>query len=314
VEGRAEGETIALVRVLEKRFGVLSTADRIAAARPPPWPSSVAAWVLADELRFGQQVRIQGSHQLIHLIRAAFDSAGFADLPFGHQGPRFLQKLLTVMGRPIVRSFDSLVPGSHRLDLCGTGAACGRVRPFCSTGEAGARGFRSAEPGVHWSHEGPAAPIPRSGEGELMLISQILRTKRPGVVVISPDASLRTAIALMVRQHVGSLVVVDEDQRLLGVVSEREIIQNLELEQPNMLATTVRSVMRTDVPVATQEDTIRSVMEVMTAARARHIPVIAYGCPIGIVSLGDIVKSRLDETIQENTVLKDIARVHWLSG
>ncbi len=147
-----------------------------------------------------------------------------------------------------------------------------------------------------------------------MLISQILRTKRPGVVVISPDASLRTAIALMVRQHVGSLVVVDEDQRLLGVVSEREIIKNLELENPDMLSTTVSSVMRTDVPVATQEDTVRSVMEVMTAARARHIPVIAYGCPIGIVSLGDVVKSRLDETIQENTVLKDIARVHWLSS
>jgi CBS domain-containing protein len=147
-----------------------------------------------------------------------------------------------------------------------------------------------------------------------MLISQILRTKRPGVVVISPGASIRSAIALMVRQHVGSLVVVDEDQRLLGVVSEREVIHTLDLESADPLAMAVRSVMRTDVPVATQEDTVRSVMEVMTAARARHVPVIAYGCPIGIVSLGDIVKSRLDETIQENTVLKDIARVHWLSG
>jgi CBS domain-containing protein len=147
-----------------------------------------------------------------------------------------------------------------------------------------------------------------------MLIGQILRTKRPGVVVISPDASIRSAIALMVRQHVGSLVVVDEDQRLLGVVSEREIIHNLELDKPDMLDAVVRSFMRTDVPVATQEDTVRSIMEMMTAARARHVPVVAYGCPIGIVSLGDIVKSRLDETIQENTVLKDIARVHWLSG
>jgi CBS domain-containing protein len=147
-----------------------------------------------------------------------------------------------------------------------------------------------------------------------MLIGQILRTKKPGVVVISPDASIRSAIALMVRQHVGSLVVVDEDQRLLGVVSEREIIHNLELDNRDMLDAVVRSFMRTDVPVATQEDTVRSIMEIMTAARARHVPVVAYGCPIGIVSLGDIVKSRLDETIQENTVLKDIARVHWLSG
>jgi CBS domain-containing protein len=144
-----------------------------------------------------------------------------------------------------------------------------------------------------------------------MLISQLLRTKRPGVVVVSPETSLRSAIAQMVRQHVGSLVVVDEDQQLMGVVSEREIIQNLDLKGPDLMGTTVRNVMRTHVPVASQEDTVLSVMEVMTAARARHVPVVAYGRPIGIVSIGDIVKSRLDETIQENTVLKDIARVRW---
>lgn len=147
-----------------------------------------------------------------------------------------------------------------------------------------------------------------------MLISQILKAKRPGVVVISPEASIRSAVAEMIRQHVGALVVVDEDQRLLGVVSEREIIQNLDLDGPDLMATMVGSVMRTNVPVAKQEDSVLSVMEVMTAARARHVPVVAYGRPIGIVSIGDIVKSRLNETIQENTVLKDIARVHWLSG
>jgi len=144
-----------------------------------------------------------------------------------------------------------------------------------------------------------------------MLIGQLLRTKRPGVVVVSPETSIRSAIAQMVRQHVGSLVVVDEDQQLMGVVSEREIIQNLDLQGPDLMDTPVRDVMRTDVPVARQEDTVLSVMEVMTAARARHVPVVAYGRPIGIVSIGDIVKSRLDETIQEITVLKDIARVRW---
>jgi CBS domain-containing protein len=147
-----------------------------------------------------------------------------------------------------------------------------------------------------------------------MLISQILRTKGPGVVVVSPEASIRSAIAEMVRRRVGALVVVDEDQQLMGVLSEREIIQTLDREGPDLMATVVRAVMRTDVPVATQEDTVRSVMEVMTAARARHVPVVAYGRPIGIVSIGDIVKSRLDETIQENTVLQDIARVRWLAS
>jgi CBS domain-containing protein len=147
-----------------------------------------------------------------------------------------------------------------------------------------------------------------------MRISQILRTKRSDVVVISPDATLRTAIALMTRERVGALVVVDEEQHLLGVVSERDIIQSLDLDAPDLIVTLVRKIMRTDGPVATLEDSLQSVMEVMTATRARHVPIVKYGRPIGIVSIGDIVKSRLDETMQENSVLQDIARVHWLAS
>ncbi len=147
-----------------------------------------------------------------------------------------------------------------------------------------------------------------------MLISQILRTKRPDVVAISPEGTLRAAIAMMVREHVGALVVVDEDEHMLGVVSEREIIHSLADDGPEVMGTPVRQIMRTDVPVASLDDTVLSVMEVMTAVRARHVPVVRYGRPIGVVSIGDIVKSRLDETLKENSVLKDFARVHWLSG
>jgi CBS domain-containing protein len=147
-----------------------------------------------------------------------------------------------------------------------------------------------------------------------MRISQILRNKRSDVVVISPDATLRTAIALMTRERVGALLVVDEEQHLLGVVSERDIIQSLDLDAPDLIVTLVRRIMRTDGPVATLEDSLQSVMEVMTATRARHVPIVKYGRPIGIVSIGDIVKSRLDETMQENSVLQDIARVHWLAS
>jgi CBS domain-containing protein len=147
-----------------------------------------------------------------------------------------------------------------------------------------------------------------------MRISQILRTKRSDVVVISPDATLRTAIALMTRERVGALVVVDEEQHLLGVVSERDIIQSLDLDELDLTVTLVRRVMRTDGPVGTLEDSLQSVMEVMTATRARHVPIVKYGRTIGIVSIGDIVKSRLDETMQENSVLQDIARVHWLAS
>src|ERR1700676_4702448 len=145
-----------------------------------------------------------------------------------------------------------------------------------------------------------------------MLIRQILRTKRPDVIIIAPDATIRSAIDLMTHEHVGALVVVDEEQHLLGVVCERDIIQNLDFDGADPMGALVCTVMRTDGPVANLEDTVRSVMEVMTAAHARHVPVVEYGRPIGIVSLGDVVKSRLDETIQENSVLQDIARNHWL--
>jgi CBS domain-containing protein len=147
-----------------------------------------------------------------------------------------------------------------------------------------------------------------------MRISQILRTKGSDVVVISPDATIRSAIGLMTRERVGALVVVDVEQHLLGVISERDIIQNLDVEGAGLMSTLVRRVMRTDAPVANMDDSVRSVMEVMTAARARHVPIVKYGRPIGIVSIGDIVKSRLDETMQENSVLQDIARVHWLTS
>jgi CBS domain-containing protein len=154
----------------------------------------------------------------------------------------------------------------------------------------------------------------RARRGMLMLISQILRTKRSDVVTISPDAAIDSAIALMTREHVGALLVVDRDQRLMGVISERDIIHNLHSRGTDLMHAQVSSVMRTDGPVAAIEDTVLSVMEVMTASRARHVPILKYGRPIGIVSVGDVVKSRLDETIQENSVLRDFARVHWLTS
>ncbi len=147
-----------------------------------------------------------------------------------------------------------------------------------------------------------------------MLISQILRTKRPDVVTISPGAAVSSAIALMTREHVGALLVVDEEQHLLGVISERDIIHSLDSRGTQLMDAQVSGIMRTDGPVAALEDTVMSVMEVMTAARARHVPIIRYGRPIGVVSIGDVVKSRLDETIRENGVLRDFAKIHWLSG
>jgi CBS domain-containing protein len=147
-----------------------------------------------------------------------------------------------------------------------------------------------------------------------MRVGQILRTKRPDVVVISPDATVRSAVALMKRERVGALVIVDSVRHLLGVISERDIVHSLADEGAALLQTPVRNVMQTNGPVATVDDTVQSVMHAMTVSRARHVPIVEGDQMIGIVSIGDVVKSRLDEKMQENDVLQDLARLHLLAS
>jgi CBS domain-containing protein len=145
-----------------------------------------------------------------------------------------------------------------------------------------------------------------------MRIRQILQSKRLDVVVIAPDSTIRAAINLMKLERVGSLVVIDSNRRLLGVLSERDVIHSLAGEGAEVLLRPVDSIMRTDGPVVRLEDTVQFAMQVMTEKRARHVPVVDARRLIGVVSIGDIVKSRLNEKIQENGVLQDIARIHAL--
>jgi len=146
-----------------------------------------------------------------------------------------------------------------------------------------------------------------------MRISQILSTKRLDVVSVPPTATVRGAIALMKREHVGAVLVLDGDRRLLGVLAERDIVHSLDSAIADPFERSVLEVMRRDSPVAGPPDTVQSVMQTMTKTRARHVPVVERGRVIGIVSIGDIVKSRLDEKIQENTVLQDLARARMIA-
>ncbi len=146
-----------------------------------------------------------------------------------------------------------------------------------------------------------------------MRISQILPTKRSDVVSVLPTAKVSTAIALMKREHVGAVLVLDEDRRLLGVLSERDIVHSLDLHAAAPFERQVSEVMRRDSPVASAQDTVQSVVQTMTVTRARHVPVLERGRVIGVVSIGDIVKSRLDEKILENAVLQDLARARVIA-
>jgi CBS domain-containing protein len=121
-----------------------------------------------------------------------------------------------------------------------------------------------------------------------MRISQILQTKR------------------------SALVVVDADRRLLGVLSERDIIHSLASHGAEALHQPAGVCMRTDVPVVKLHDSVQSAMHAMTAQRVRHLPIMDGGEIVGVVSIGDVVKSRLDEKTQENSVLQEIARLRVL--
>jgi CBS domain-containing protein len=125
---------------------------------------------------------------------------------------------------------------------------------------------------------------------------------------------MREAVRLMQLRDVGSVLVVEEADRLLAVLSERDVVHAQALSPVNLLDRPVIEFARRDSPTVEPDDTVQSVMELMTATRSRHIPVIQYGRVIGIVSIGDVVKSLLYEKTQENAVLQEIARAQYFAG
>jgi CBS domain-containing protein len=144
-----------------------------------------------------------------------------------------------------------------------------------------------------------------------MKISNILSTKPGGVITIGPDKNLADAIAMLVKHNIGALVVVDEDERLRGILSERDIIRALN-ERGEALRLPVKAIMTTKVIVGLAEDDVMSVAHTMTERRFRHLPVMEGQELIGIVSIGDILKAQRDQyrgeidTLETQILARDI--------
>lgn len=140
-----------------------------------------------------------------------------------------------------------------------------------------------------------------------MKIRDILTAKGRRVVTIRGDASVATAIHRLATEHIGALVVSEDGQRIAGILSERDIVRHLAAEGPELLARDrrVAAVMTTGVTTCTGEDDVRHVMAEMTRRRFRHVPVVEGGRLDGLVSIGDLVKSRLEEIELEANVLRD---------
>ena len=138
-----------------------------------------------------------------------------------------------------------------------------------------------------------------------MLVGHILGEKGRDIIAIGIDATLSEAACLLARKRIGAVVVRDETGGLAGILSERDVVRAVADESVNALARPVSAYMTRAVATCCEADSIEDLMEMMTIGRFRHVPVVAEDRIIGIVSIGDVVKSRIAETVQEATSLRE---------
>ncbi|HZI98912.1 MAG TPA: CBS domain-containing protein [Actinomycetales bacterium] len=132
-----------------------------------------------------------------------------------------------------------------------------------------------------------------------MRISDVLRRKGDEVVTVPPDESVRTLLTKLAEHKVGAMVVSADGSTVDGIVSERDVVRHLNSDGEVMLSETVAQIMTSDVHTCTPQATVVDVMRTMTDQRVRHIPVVVDGRLAGIVSIGDVVKHRIDELTDE---------------
>ena len=137
-----------------------------------------------------------------------------------------------------------------------------------------------------------------------MQVQIILNAKGTDVTTVSPDASVRDLATLLRENRIGAVVVSSNGASIDGIVSERDMVRQLTDFGPKFLSVKVREIMTRDVVTCAPTDTVDNCMEFMTGRRIRHLPVAVDGKLTGLVSIGDIVKAKMDEIRLEAESLK----------
>jgi CBS domain-containing protein len=139
----------------------------------------------------------------------------------------------------------------------------------------------------------------------IMTVSTILGEKGREVVTIEPGASLAAAAKLLAEKRIGTVLILGADRRLVGIISERDIVQALAARGAAALDEPVSQTMTRRVETCNESETIGSIMERMTKGKFRHVPVVEQGRLVGIVSIGDVVKHRLQDMERESAAMHD---------
>jgi len=136
-------------------------------------------------------------------------------------------------------------------------------------------------------------------------IGQLLRHKGHDVATIDGSKSVRDALALLAQRRIGALVVSADGRRIDGILSERDVARGLHEHGAGLLAEPVSGLMTADVYTCAPGASVHELAQAMTDRRIRHVPVVEDGKLVGIVSIGDVVKARLDELEAERASLVD---------
>jgi CBS domain-containing protein len=140
-----------------------------------------------------------------------------------------------------------------------------------------------------------------------MKVAEILKQKGEGVISVRPTETIETFAHRLRMARIGAMVVLGKGDALEGIISERDVVHGLAEHGGRCLAMTVADLMTRRVVTCTPQDNIARIARIMTESRSRHLPVTEGGRVVGMVSIGDVVKNRLEEMSLEASVLRDIA-------
>ncbi len=143
-----------------------------------------------------------------------------------------------------------------------------------------------------------------------MIIRDILRAKRDRVETIWPERTLAEALARFEERSISSVVVIDHSSRPIGIVTDRDVLRAIARRGPSVLQLPTTDVMQSPAPACRPEDTVTDIMHRMTNERIRHVVVIDDRRLVGIVSIGDLIKSRLRDADLETRVLRERVMSH----
>ncbi|MDP3981769.1 MAG: CBS domain-containing protein [Chlamydiota bacterium] len=138
-----------------------------------------------------------------------------------------------------------------------------------------------------------------------MKVMDILEKKSTQVITIQDDATIHDALGLLVQHRIGAIIVVDNNTKVCGIISERDIIRECYHSTDHIQKKPINQIMTKNLIIGAPDDDIDYIMGIITNNHIRHVPIIRDNDLCGIVSIGDIVKAQLHNTKYENHYLKD---------